>query len=146
MKSISFFLLLPLLFSCFITTAFAQWDRQYPLEKLENVLDISLHTDNYGFAVGTNDLILRLDNTTNTWDLLSSWNKSWQLKAVDYLEGTNGTFVVAGGNGMIISNNAGDIWTEIAGAPTGINAIKIETTSARTPKTISMYYLVCPCF
>ena len=103
----------------------AQWQRQYPLEKLEQVLEISVHGDGYGFAVGSNDLILKLDPGTNTWDLLLSWTKKWKLEAVDYIPSTNGDFAVAGGQGLIITENGGVNWTEIAGAPAGINAIKI---------------------
>ena len=125
MKLISSPLLFAALCCFFLTPALAQWERQYPLEKLEPVLDIALHDDDYGFAVGNNDLILKLDTATDEWVLLDSWDKGWQLKAVDYLEGSNGNFVVAGGNGMIISTNAGANWTEIAGAPASIHAIKI---------------------
>ncbi|HEX5111554.1 MAG TPA: YCF48-related protein [Saprospiraceae bacterium] len=104
---------------------FAQWDRQYPLEKLEQVLDIAVAEDGYGFAVGSNDLILKLDPGTNQWDLLLSWNKKWKLEGVDYLDGTEGEFAAAGGNGFIITENGGVNWTEIADAPTGIKAVKI---------------------
>jgi photosystem II stability/assembly factor-like uncharacterized protein len=61
----------------------AQWQRQYPLEKLEQVLEIAVHGDGYGFAVGSNDLILKLDPGTQTWDLLLSWTKKWKLEAVE---------------------------------------------------------------
>ena len=103
----------------------AQWQRQYPLEKLEQVLHIAVHEDGYGFAVGSNDLILKLDPATQTWDLLLSWTKKWKLEAVDYIPFTEGDFAVAGGQGLIITENGGVNWTEIAGAPTGINEIKI---------------------
>src|SRR6187549_3337184 len=103
MKRSSSSLFFAVLLCFFLTPAIAQWERQYPLEKLEPVLDIALHDDNYGFAVGNNDLIIRLDTATDEWIPLDSWNKGWQLKAVDYLEGSNGNFVAAAGNGMIIS-------------------------------------------
>jgi len=103
----------------------AQWDRQYPLEKLEQVLDIAVAEDGYGFAVGSNDLILKLDPGTSQWDLLLSWDKKWKLEGVDYLDGTGGEFAAAGGNGFIITENGGVNWTEIAGAPAGIKAVKI---------------------
>ncbi len=103
----------------------AQWQRQYPLEKLEQVLDISTHGDGYGFAVGGNDLILKLDPGTKTWNLLLSWNKKWKLEATDYMPFTAGDFAAAGGQGLIITENGGVNWTEIAGAPAGIKAIKI---------------------
>ena len=108
---------------------FAQWDRQYPLEKLEQVLDIAIAEDGYGFAVGSNDLILKLDPGTSQWDLLLSWNKKWKLEGVDYLDGTGGEFAAAGGNGFIITENGGVNWTEISGAPTGIKAVKILSTT-----------------
>jgi photosystem II stability/assembly factor-like uncharacterized protein len=103
----------------------AQWQRQYPLEKLEQVLDIAVHNDGYGFAVGNNDLILKLDPGTKTWDLLLAWTKKWKLEAVDYLPLTTGDFAAAGGQGLIITENGGVNWTEIAGAPAGIKAIKV---------------------
>jgi len=105
----------------------AQWQRQYPLEKLEQVLDIAVGQDGHGFAVGSNDLILKLDPGTKQWDLLLSWNKKWKLEAVDYLSSTDGDFAAAGGQGLIITENGGVNWTEIAGAPASINAIKIFT-------------------
>ncbi len=140
MKKISFVFLLATLLFCLPSPGFAQWVRQYPLDKLEPVLDISLHSDDFGFAVGNNDLILRLDASTDEWSLLGSWNKGWQLKTVDYLEGTNGTFVAAGGNGLIISMDAGDTWTEIAGAPTGIHTLKIlSTTEILVSSNVGVY-------
>jgi photosystem II stability/assembly factor-like uncharacterized protein len=102
----------------------AQWDRQYPLEKLEQVLDIAVGNDGHGFAVGSNDLIQKLDPGTKQWDLLLSWNKKWKLEAVDYLSGTGGEFAAAGGNGFMFTENGGVNWTEIAGAPSGIKAVK----------------------
>ena len=125
MKLISSPFLFAALLCFFLTPAIGQWERQYPLEKLEPVLDIALHDDDYGFAVGNNDLILRLDTATDEWVLLDNWSKGWTLKTVDYLQGTGGNFVVAGGNGMIISTDAGDNWTEIAGAPASIHSIKV---------------------
>lgn len=129
MKSISSAILLATILLCMPVSGHAQWERQYPLKKLEPVLDIAIHDDGFGFAVGNNDLIIRLDTMTDQWNLLDSWQKGWQLKAVDYLDGTNGTFVVAGGTGMIISTDAGNNWTEIAGAPASIHAIKIISTT-----------------
>jgi len=105
----------------------AQWQRQYPLEKLEQVLDISIGNDGNGFAVGSNDLILKLDPGTQKWDLLLAWTKKWKLEAVSYLNGTDGDFAAAGGQGLIITENGGVNWTEIAGAPAGIKAIKVFT-------------------
>jgi photosystem II stability/assembly factor-like uncharacterized protein len=103
----------------------AQWVRQYPLAKMEHVVDIAIHQDGHGYAVGADDLILRLDPGTKRWDLLSSWNNNWILESVDYLEGTSGQVVAAGGQGLIVSTNAGQNWSEIAGAPGGILALKI---------------------
>jgi photosystem II stability/assembly factor-like uncharacterized protein len=129
MKIIYSSFLFAMLLFCLPSSGNAQWDRQYPLEKLEPVHAISLHNDDFGFAVGNNDLILRLDSSTEQWNLLDSWDKGWHFRTVDYLEGTNGNFVAAGGNGMIISMEAGDNWTEITGAPAGIFALKILSTT-----------------
>ena len=128
MKSILASLIASLLF-CLPLPILAQWERQYPLKKLDPVFDIALHEDDFGFAAGNNDLILRLNKATGKWDLLDNWEKGWVFKAVDYLEGTNGAFVAAGGNGMIVSTNGGGSWTEIAGAPVGIHALKIFSTT-----------------
>ena len=120
---------LALLLTILALPAHAQWVRQYPLAKLEHVVDIDLHTDGYGFAVGADDLILRLDPGTQRWDLLSSWDGGWSLGSVDYLEGTSGNVAAAGGQGLIVTENAGDTWTEIAGAPGGILAIHMASSS-----------------
>ncbi len=112
-----------LLFS-FYSTISAQWVRQYPLAKMEQVLDIAIHEDGYGFAAGSNDLLLRMDKQTKKWDLLQTLNKGWRLAAIDYLPQTDGKVVAAGGNGFIISTNGGNTWQEIAGAPIGIHDIR----------------------
>lgn len=101
----------------------AQWVRQYPLDKLEHVNDIALHADGHGFAVGGDDLILRLDPGIKKWELLLGWDKNWTLEAVDYLNGT--AFVAAGGQGVITSEDNGAHWTQLSGAPSGIHAIHI---------------------
>ncbi len=103
----------------------AQWQRQYPLDKLENVLDIDVHDDGYGFAVGTNDLILRLDESTQTWDLLDGYGEGWRFEAVDYLEGSGGNVAAAGGDGLILTTDKGENWNEISGAPSGILTLKL---------------------
>lgn len=140
MKKISSAFQLAMLLFCLPSSGFAQWVRQYPLEKLEPVIAISLHNDGFGFAVGNNDLILRLDVSTDQWNLLDSWEKGWNFKTVDYLEGTNGNFVAAGGNGMILSMDAGDNWTEIPGAPAGIFALKIlSETEILVSSSIGVY-------
>ena len=115
-----------LLFACI--SADAQWIRQYPLAKLEHVVDIAVHEDGHGFAVGGDDLILRLNGGSNHWDLLTSWDAGWSLESVDYLEGTFGQTVAAGGQGLILSHNGGDSWTEIANAPGGIFTTKVIST------------------
>ena len=115
-----------LIFACF--SADAQWIRQYPLAKLEHVVDIAVHQDGYGFAVGGDDLILRLNGGSNQWDLLTSWDGGWTLESVDYLEGTFGQTVAAGGQGLILSQNGGDSWIEIANAPGGIFTTKVIGT------------------
>src|SRR6188768_1375161 len=115
-----------LIFSLFkVATLDAQWIRQYPMAKLEQVVDITLHQDGYGYAVGGDDMILKLDPGTNRWDLLTSWDAGWSLESVDYLAGTSGAIVAAGGQGLILSENGGATWDEISGAPGGIMAIKI---------------------
>jgi photosystem II stability/assembly factor-like uncharacterized protein len=123
----SFFKICTVLFLIFSQVSFseAQWIRQYPLAKLEHVVNIALHQDGHGYAVGDDDLILRLDPGTKRWDLLASWDGGWALESVDYLAGTSGQLVAAGGQGLILSENAGQSWDEIANAPGGILAIKI---------------------
>ncbi len=103
----------------------AQWQRQYPLDKLENVLDIDVHDDGYGFAVGTNDLILSLDKSTQTWQLLDGYGEGWRFETVDYLNGSGGNVAAAGGNGLILTTNTGDNWNKIPGAPSGIHTLKL---------------------
>lgn len=115
-----------LIFLCVLINmlpADAQWVRQYPLDKLEHVNDIALHADGHGFAVGGDDLILRLDPGIKKWELLLGWDKNWTLEAVDYLNGTE--FVAAGGQGVITSEDNGAHWTQVSGAPSGIHAIHI---------------------
>lgn len=103
----------------------AQWVRQYPLDKLEDVLDLDVSSDGYGFAAGTNDLLMRLDPTTQTWELLPGFGANWKFESVDYLDGSEGSVVAAGGNGLIISTDKGETWTQITGPPDGIHTLKL---------------------
>jgi photosystem II stability/assembly factor-like uncharacterized protein len=107
----------------------AQWQRQYPLAKLENVLDIDVSPDGFGFAVGTNDLILRLSIVSGEWELLPGYGESWDFEAVDYLDGSFGDIAVAGGEGLILTLDNGSHWEAIEGAPAGIHTIKIFSLS-----------------
>ncbi len=107
----------------------AQWIRQYPMAKLENVTDIALHPDGHGYAVGPDDMVLRLDPGTKTWTLLDAWDGGWSFAAVDYLEDMSGAFAAAGGQGLIITTDAGETWNEVANAPGGIVAIHIISTT-----------------
>lgn len=114
-----------LLFLFHVTPSYTQWIRQYPLAKLENVVDMAVYQDGQGYAVGADDLILRLDPGSKKWNLLTTWDGGWTLEAVDYLEGTSGNIVAAGGQGLILSTNGGTNWNEIPNAPAGIVAIKV---------------------
>ncbi len=129
MKHIFRALLIHTFLFCLFQPIDAQWIRQYPLAKLEHVVDIAIHTDGHGYAVGDDDLILRMDPGTKEWDLLTSWDSGWSLESVDYLENTAGAFVAAGGEGLIISDDAGGSWTEIAGSPEGIHVIHMISAS-----------------
>lgn len=66
------------------------------MAKLENVTDIALHPDGHGYAVGPDDMVLRLDPGTKTWTLLDAWDGGWSFAAVDYLEDMSGAFAAAG--------------------------------------------------
>lgn len=103
----------------------AQWVRQYPLDKLENVVDMDVSDDGYGFAVGPNDLLLRLSALDQTWELLPDLTLNWQFESVDYLEGSNGNVAAAGGNGLLLTTDKGENWSEIAGAPAGIHTVRM---------------------
>ncbi|MGB3080827.1 MAG: YCF48-related protein, partial [Saprospiraceae bacterium] len=103
----------------------AQWSRQYPLPKLEDVLDIDVSADGYGFAVGANDLILRSQAGNNKWDMLPGFGEGWRFEAVDYLDGSGGSIAAAGGVGLILTIDKGNNWNAIADAPIGIKALKI---------------------
>jgi photosystem II stability/assembly factor-like uncharacterized protein len=107
------------------TLSQAQWQRQYPLPKLEEVLDIVVKNDGYGFATGSDDLALRFNNGTKEWQILPDSEFGWTLFAVDYLSGSDGEYVAAGGTGLIVSENGGYNWTKIQDAPAGVQKIKI---------------------
>lgn len=110
---------------CTVYPASAQWIRQYPLAKLEDVLDIDISSDGYGFAVGTNDLMLRYNSAVKEWNLLLNFDEGWRLEAVDYLEGSGGNIAAAGGQGLILTLDKGQTWDAIPGAPAGIHTIKL---------------------
>ncbi len=103
----------------------AQWNRQYPLPKLEDVLDIDVSSDGYGFAVGANDLILRSQAGNNQWDMLPGFGEGWRFEAVDYLDGSGGSVAAAGGDGLILTIDKGNNWNTIADAPASIKALKV---------------------
>lgn len=103
----------------------AQWQRQYPLAKLDNVNDIVVQPDGHAFAVGADDILLRWTSATQSWDLLPDVEKGWTFFAVDYLNNTNGTFVAAGGTGLLLSQDAGQSWETVPGTPAGVRAVKI---------------------
>ncbi|MGB4849110.1 MAG: YCF48-related protein, partial [Saprospiraceae bacterium] len=103
----------------------AQWNRQFPLPKLEDVLDIDVSADGYGFAVGANDLILRSQAGNNQWDMLPGFGEGWRFEAVDYLDGSGGSVAAAGGDGLILTIDKGNNWNAIADAPASIKAIRI---------------------
>jgi len=129
MKTFYSLLLLTPLFLLPSGSLTAQWIRQYPLAKLEHVTDIALHQDGHGYAVGPDDMVLRLDPGTKRWILLDAWDSGWSFAAVDYLDDMSGAFAAAGGQGLIITGNAGESWNEVANAPGGIVAIHIISTT-----------------
>lgn len=110
---------------CILQPLQAQWNRQYPLPKLEDVLDIDVSSDGYGFAVGANDLILRSQAGNGQWDVLPGFGEGWRFEAVDYMDGSGGSVAAAGGEGLILTIDKGNNWNTIADAPTGIKAIKV---------------------
>lgn len=111
------------------TASQAQWDRQYPMDKLENVLDMDVAGDGYGFATGNNDLLLRLEIDNRRWTLLDGYGEGWNFKAIDYLEGSGGSIAAAGGDGLILTTDKGDNWSEVPGAPAKIHTLKIYSPS-----------------
>ena len=92
------------------------------MDKLENVEDIAMHGDGFGYAVGESDMILKLDPMLQTWSTVQVLGMNWSLKAVDYVDGSNGEIVAAGGPVLLLSTNGGTDWAEVAGAPAGIVA------------------------
>ncbi len=75
-------LLILMVMSCSIYTS-AQWIRQYPVPKMEWLLDIDVSTDGYGYAVGGDDMVVKLDPSTMTWSTLTTPDYEWTLNAVD---------------------------------------------------------------
>src|SRR5690349_15304876 len=55
----------------------AQWDRQYPLDNLDDVLDIDISLEGFGFAAGPNDMIVRYEHATKSWELLPGYGENW---------------------------------------------------------------------
>src|SRR4249920_3831887 len=115
MKYTFSFILQTALLLCSFTHLHAQWVRQYPMPKLEDVLDMDVSADGYGFAAGTNDLLLRTQGGSHQWDLLPGFGEGWRFEAVDYLEGSGGSVAAAGGEGLILTVDKGDHWTSISG-------------------------------
>ncbi len=125
MKYTFSFILQTALLLCSFTHLHAQWVRQYPMAKLEDVLDVDVSADGYGFAAGTNDLLLRTLAGNNQWELLPGFGEGWRFEAVDYLDGSGGNVAAAGGDGLIITMDKGDHWNSITDAPAGIHSIKV---------------------
>src|SRR5690606_3318504 len=111
----------------YVTQSFAQagWQRQYPLTKLDNVVDIAIHEDGFGYAVGENNTLLRLQSGSQTWLLAEGPMADWDLATCDYLAETLGTYVAVGGTGLALSQDQGNSWAIIPDAPTNIREIKI---------------------
>ena len=90
-------------------------------------MDVSL--DGHGFAVGTNDLVLRLNPATKTWDLIPGYGQNWKLEAVDYLDGSGGNVAVVGGTNVIMTVDAGDTWTEFDDELFTVHTLKMFSTT-----------------
>lgn len=103
----------------------AQWQRQYPLPKLDDINDIVITPDGYGYAAGADDILLKLNTSTQSWEFLPDVEKGWTFLAIDCLEGSQGNTVAAGGAGLLLSQDGGHAWSTVAGAPPTIHHLKI---------------------
>lgn len=117
--------LLFILLLCTSLVAEAQWTRQHPFPNLEDILDIHIDTDGYGFAVGENATIFITDDAGQSWQWIDGPQNGWRLDAVNVLEGSLGMIAVAGGNGLLWTNDGGVTWDEVIGAPPGIHTLKL---------------------
>src|SRR5690606_1901516 len=88
-----------LLLSALQVALMGQWQRQYPLSKLENVVDIDLTQDGHGVAVGANATVLTKSAGGTEWFLRPEPVSGWDLAACDVAEGQNGQYMAVGGPG-----------------------------------------------
>jgi photosystem II stability/assembly factor-like uncharacterized protein len=114
-----------LLLSALHVALTGQWQRQYPLSKLENVVDIDLTENGDGVAVGANATVLTKSAGGTEWFLRPEPVSGWDLVACDAAEGQNGQYLVVGGTGLAVSENGGANWQQVNGAPPGIKAVRI---------------------
>ena len=114
-----------LFLSALHVTLTGQWQRQYPLSKLENVVDLDLTVEGYGVAVGDNATVMTKSAGGEEWFLRAEPVAGWDFAACDAAEGLDGQYLAIGGTGLAVSQNGGATWQQVDGAPPGIKAVRI---------------------
>jgi len=114
-----------LFLSACLAPAWGQWQRQYPLPKMENVVDLAVSAEGYGIAVGANAMVLLKSASATTWNPRPEPVSGWSLVACDVADGQGGQYLAVGGTGLAISTDGSVSWDEVAGAPPGIKHLRI---------------------
>ncbi len=116
----------------FTTFTFSQeWVRQNPFEILGRIYDVDITADGFGWAVGSAGAILYTETSGDFWEVQETPNDEAPLRAIAYVEGSNGQKAFAGGNIFYKTENAGQTWEQILiGIPTILDIDVLSTDIA----------------
>lgn len=104
-------------------TSFAQeWVRQHPFDIVSRIYDIEIQPEGFGWAIGAEGAILHTEDNGTFWSIQETPNDDYILRAVAYVEGSNGQQAFAGGNTLYKTNDAGATWEQVF---TGLNTLTI---------------------
>jgi RHS repeat-associated protein len=109
------------------------WSRVYNLVGSDLKKAVMI-TEDLGFAIGTNGIVLKTVDGGNTWDMLNSWTTSGMitdLNDITYVDNGSGnyTVTVVGNNGLIAQSTDLQTFTAVSvGANWNVSSITKSTT------------------
>jgi photosystem II stability/assembly factor-like uncharacterized protein len=96
--------------------------RQHPFAGFAPLHAITFDDTGRGWAVGQQSLIMHTDDWGNIWSVQSGLPIGYTFEAVEIIPGTNAQVVLAGGPGLFITRNGGELW-EFMHLPLGLDGV-----------------------